>query len=360
MFKENDPIRKVVNIQKWHERSFDGRGIHVVVLDSRATAHKHMTYASSPLIKEHTSGHGTNVAQCVHEFAPGVKITLIHSSKEGREWIKKNAHTIDLINISMSADIVTSEHSFGFLADYDITVCCATGNQSRDKIPYPAAYPWTTAVNAYNWSNKGVNANNVLSYGNSGAEVDCVAPTNIRVKNNTGEFFTFNGTSASSPVVTGMLACYAQYLKENGSKLTRVKSKQFIHNNCIDIREKGFDYKSGHGLFYMPEVPSIITAPTIPSKPIVVKPIITPPSPVQQAGEKDKLTEKDVAEIMEQYFKDVGKSSALFEDVQKAVDRGITKGYSDGTFRPNEVVKRDEMMAFINRAIDYVLKEIKK
>ena len=359
MFKENDPIRKVVNIQKWHEAGYTGKGIHVVVLDSKATANKHMPYASSPLIKEHVSGHGTNVAQCVHEFAPGVKITLIHTSKEGREWIKENAHTIDLINISMSADIVTAEHSFAFLADYDIPVVCATGNQSRDKLPYPAAYPWTIAVNAYNWSGKGVNANDVLSYGNSGKEIDCVAPTNIQVKNNKGEFFTFNGTSAATPVVTGMLACYAQYLKENGSKLTRDKAKQFIHNNCIDIREKGFDYKSGHGLFYMPEIPKI-TPPSKPVTPLPDKPITAPLPPVQLAGDKDKLSEKDVIEIMEQYFKDVGKSSALFNDIQKAVDRGITTGYSDGTFRPNDTVTRGQMMAFINRAIDYTLKEVKK
>ena len=109
----------------------------------------------------------------------------------------------------------------------------------------------------------------------------------------------------------------------------------------------------------MPEIPKF-TPPSKPVTPLPDKPITVPLPPVQLAGDKDKLIEKDVVKIMEQYFKDVGKSSALFNDVQKAVDRGITKGYSDGTFRPNEVVQRDEMMAFINRAIDYTLKEVKK
>ncbi|MDO4542386.1 MAG: S-layer homology domain-containing protein, partial [Bacillota bacterium] len=51
-------------------------------------------------------------------------------------------------------------------------------------------------------------------------------------------------------------------------------------------------------------------------------------------------------------FSDVKSNDWFVEDLTDAVDAGIIKGYEDGTFRPNEMVSRAEMVAMFNRALD--------
>ncbi|WP_052759552.1 S-layer homology domain-containing protein [Paenibacillus sp. DMB20] len=49
-------------------------------------------------------------------------------------------------------------------------------------------------------------------------------------------------------------------------------------------------------------------------------------------------------------FKDITNHWAL-ESIMNAVEREIVKGYADGTFRPNNVVKRSELMVMLGRAL---------
>jgi hypothetical protein len=51
------------------------------------------------------------------------------------------------------------------------------------------------------------------------------------------------------------------------------------------------------------------------------------------------------------YFQDVPTSYPFFSHIQKLKEIGVTKGYPDGTYRPEESIKRDAMAAFLVRAI---------
>ncbi|SDM35063.1 S-layer homology domain-containing protein [Psychrobacillus sp. OK028] len=50
-------------------------------------------------------------------------------------------------------------------------------------------------------------------------------------------------------------------------------------------------------------------------------------------------------------FKDVPKSAELYDGVSKAYKAGTIKGFSDGTFKPNVAVNRQEMAVMIDRAM---------
>jgi len=58
-------------------------------------------------------------------------------------------------------------------------------------------------------------------------------------------------------------------------------------------------------------------------------------------------------ESTQPYFKDVDQSQPFFRHIQKLYEAGITKGWSDGTYRPYENIRRDAMAAFLIRALGY-------
>lgn len=50
-------------------------------------------------------------------------------------------------------------------------------------------------------------------------------------------------------------------------------------------------------------------------------------------------------------FRDVGPTSAFFVEIGQLAEREITRGWPDGTFRPLQRCRRDEMIAFLHRAM---------
>ncbi len=52
-------------------------------------------------------------------------------------------------------------------------------------------------------------------------------------------------------------------------------------------------------------------------------------------------------------FTDVNPYSEISEAIALAVESGIVKGYTDGTFKPNDYITRQEAMSMYSRAMDY-------
>ena len=48
-------------------------------------------------------------------------------------------------------------------------------------------------------------------------------------------------------------------------------------------------------------------------------------------------------------YKDVSPSSAFYKEITWARSQGLLTGWSDGTFRPYEPIKRDAVAAFVYR-----------
>ncbi|OCS90733.1 S-layer homology domain-containing protein [Caryophanon latum] len=64
------------------------------------------------------------------------------------------------------------------------------------------------------------------------------------------------------------------------------------------------------------------------------------------------LGHSEVAPVNTQ-FKDVTKSNASSGYIQIAVNKGIIKGYEDGTFRPNTTLNRGHAATFLSRAYNF-------
>jgi hypothetical protein len=76
--------------------------------------------------------------------------------------------------------------------------------------------------------------------------------TNIKIPSYTGYF---TGTSASSPMAFGCIGLVIGELKERGLKgYTREQAKKHIRMVSKDMYDKGYDNKSGYGLYRLPKV----------------------------------------------------------------------------------------------------------
>jgi serine protease len=132
-------------------------------------------------------------------------------------------HGAKVINMSLGGAFPSNvlKKAVKYAHDKGVTVVCAAGNESRNKVGYPAAYPGAIAVSATQ------NDEAITFYSNTGKDIDIAAPGgNTRDSNggrnnpdggvlqNTIEignpakdgYFAFMGTSMASPHVAGVAA----------------------------------------------------------------------------------------------------------------------------------------------------------
>ncbi|WP_409229466.1 S8 family peptidase [Gudongella sp. SC589] len=321
MIEQNKEEFEKANIITWHEAGFKGKGGVVVVLDDNGRPHEH-TRVIEPFNDSHDKvNHKTNVCSVIREVAPDSAIYAFNWFAGHKEeivaWIKEHELEIDAINCSFSGRV--SMDVFEKLEDVDIPIITASGNSGYvNKVNDVARYNWTIAVGAWLEHN-----DQKASYSNSGEDLDIVSYTNIFIPTSDGydRLMYFNGTSCAAPMVSGMIAIYNGWLKENGlTKLTREDAKAFVIDSTIDKDKEGFDVYSGHGLFVLPE--------SIPEIEII------------------EFPKQEVEEVAE--FKDTKEHWAR-EYIEFVADKGLMKGYEDGSFQPNKPISRAEVATIIAR-----------
>jgi hypothetical protein len=250
MLKENDAVRKLLNVDVWHKAGYTGKGVTIVLLDGEGKARDNMkSFYTDVLGKQKEIGHASNVGFSSHEFGPDAKALMFsstHDFDEALAWVKANKDEVDLINVSLAG--IGGKETPQYLAyeELGIPMICASGNDDyEDKISYPAAYDFTIAIGATNRD-----GTTVAGYSNEGAGLDAVVPSGVYIQRDDGYTWAVNGTSFASPTVCGMLSCYIQWRNKHGLlKLKPEEARSFIHNNCIDIKGEG----DGHGFFCLPE-----------------------------------------------------------------------------------------------------------
>lgn len=249
MLEQNRAEFERCRITDYHAAGYLGQGITIAVLDDGGKPFDFMAYCETPLGTLPKGGHAVSVARVIHEVVPEARVLLLpyinsattQQKNDSIQWILDHRDEIDIINCSFHE---WENDLFKRLQVLDIPIVCAAGNQGyHDKIRYPARYPWTIAVGALEEYR-----DRPATYSNEGPELDCLGYTDIEIPLTSGTM-NFNGTSAASPFVAGMLAL--------AGKMTGTEAKEFIKQNCIDYYEKGHDWKSGYGLFVLPslEVP---------------------------------------------------------------------------------------------------------
>lgn len=84
-----------------------------------------------------------------------------------------------------------------------------------------------------------------VSYSNEGEEIDY---TTI------AEVLGSTGTSFFNPLTASMCVLVQEFfLEKTGRTLNRSELTSFINDNLLDVDKKGFDVKTGHGLFILPD-----------------------------------------------------------------------------------------------------------
>lgn len=198
---------------------------------------------------EDNNGHGTGVASIIGGKTVGVaNKTILHSIKvlnstgsgytsdiiAGLNWVIINKKTPCVINMSLGGSFSsTLSTAVQNCIKNGIQIVCASGNEGIDATTMtPAGTVGAITVSAYDSSKKRP------SWSNYGSVVETFAP-GVSLKaawgDSTTSYFLVNGTSFSSPLVSGILI---RYLKENPtatpSQILSYLSRANIANEIID------------------------------------------------------------------------------------------------------------------------------
>ena len=281
MLKQNDAIRKLLNVDVWHKAGFTGKNIHAVILDwddgkPRAGTESYLTDVFG---KSTESGHAANVAQTIREIIPDTRISYFDNTRNKDavfKWVRDNKDNIDIINVSLAGLRGMTTDDYLRYQALGIPMICASGNDGYDdQISYPANYEFTIAIGS---SDK--YGDKVDIFSNGGPMLNAVCPDHIAIINSLGDIWTPSGTSYASPVAAGLIGIYCDFRKVSGlDKLTEDIAILFVNGNSEDILAEGFDNESGYGRFHLPSTIPILATIPIPAipEPIIVKEILTMP-----------------------------------------------------------------------------------
>jgi hypothetical protein len=320
--------------EKAEELGLTGAGVKVAVIDTGISKHHpDLKVAGGKSFVEGSSsyhdnnGHGTHVAGIIAAqnndigsigVAPGVEMFAIKSLDEegngnqtdviaGIEWAIEN--DIDIINLSITSPLSTIalKSVLEKANDRGILVIAASGNdttgsgQIGNDIMYPARYPTVIGVGATNKEN----GKPIFSY--VGSSLEYVAPgeriysTYVSENGTSNGYAYMSGTSMATPYVTGVLALY----KEVFPTLSNQTLKNIVAGHVVDLGTQGRDSTYGYGLIQSPNM----------------------------------------------LFWDLKDNVWYSSYIKNMIEKDLVSGYTDGTFRPNGNITREEVVTMIGRAL---------
>lgn len=247
-----------------------GEGVKVAVIDTGLDMnHKDLSgkvVASLNMFDKSTRdvadkyGHGTHVAGLIAGDRTGVSpnVDLYIASSLNDKGLGSMASVLDGITFAINHKVDILCMSLGspkplpqILSErirkaYNkgITVVCATGNDGKQSVHYPAHYEYVIGVG-------GVNEDlERASFSNYGFDMDIVAPSvDILSTYKDGSYAYMSGTSMASPLVTGGIALIKSYFRKNGVELSPMDIKFMLSKN----RSKQ-DRFVGHGLIDLAKI----------------------------------------------------------------------------------------------------------
>lgn len=321
-----------------HSFSLKGDGVKIAVLDSGVNVnHPDLKLAGSVSMIEgssatvDSSGHGTHVAGIIgatdNTFGVlgavpnaqlySVKVLegsfgLLGNVIRGIQWSIDN--DIDIINMSITT--YQPDPSFeAILKEAErqgILIVAASGNIAANTLAvpdvlYPARYSSVIAVGATN------RTQSLASFSYKGPSLEVVAPGEqilstyvSQVTKHHDDYSLNTGTSMATPFVTSILAQYKQAFPH----LTNTQLRNALRAQALDMGVKGFDTSFGHGLV----------------QPIQQKPFL---------------------------FFDLNESMWYKESISYLFDKNVIKGFEDGTYRPFQPIRRADAVLLIGRALNW-------
>lgn len=241
-----------------------GAGVTIAILDTGWVGHSAVAagtvreidiLGASP--EGDYSGHGTAVAGLIAStdpFAPGIapgsdilSIRVLDSNGEGDAFtlaqgiIAAANAGAQVINMSLGgySDSGVLREAIRYVTAQGAVLVAASGNDGLARVTYPAAYPEVIGVNA-------VDANsNRAPFSNYGQGIDVAAPGyQVNALWEGDQFVAFDGTSASAPLVSGMVA----RLLQTGAATGPAEVLALIRAQANDTGPPGDDLQYGAGV----------------------------------------------------------------------------------------------------------------
>jgi len=300
--------KKFLNVDKYHEQGFTGKGF--IVFNSESGKSKH--------------GQMTN--RVLREFAPDV--TVINGRTGGR------TKGSEIIEYYMIINDVKYEFEYG-IRHFGIklmTTSLAEAQINKVLQEYLKGVQGRTGLIMFNSAGNDGTAGaagkyvkndtaiavgagviyadgsvKITHYSAVDDEVDFIAPMG-----------TGSGTSAASPALTGITALLLQRYGD----FNQAECVEILKNISIDIGQPGKDSKYGWGM------------------------------PVLPLTDKLEILERLRGEKMD--FKDVEQDRWSKNFIKMCVDEGLMQGYPDGTFNPGASVTREELAVVLVRLLDKI------
>lgn len=253
----NEEELTFTNIKQWHQKGLKGDGVSILVNDIGQLDSSIPSFNGKiiPLYNTHKNkveiNHAREVVEIIHAIAPEATIYVngTNSVNDGLKYALENK--IQIVSQSLVGTRIIEGVDYSQLAyEKNIFLNVSSGNDPSYLNPYAKNEYWNSvgAVDLINNNPKRA------YYSGYGEDLDVMGLSGIR-QNLTGNITEFHGTSASTALVSGMLALYYQYYKEqNGQFPTVNQAREFMYKNTIDIEESGFDIYTGHGVFVLPNI----------------------------------------------------------------------------------------------------------
>ena len=250
-----------LGITRWHELGYTGKGIKIMS-DEKVSQKKHPDVISPKGYKS-TSGHGDDAMSHLKLVAPDATFIAypmsVNSDGKGgyispcADYIKNQEITI-FTTSSTSGDITKyKEEAMQYCIDEGCIFFAAGGNDNKKGMRGEVRSEKYLAIGGVkptyvngSWDFTKLKK---VSYSSIGEELDYVA---------IAEILSVSGTSFCAPVFAAMCGLVQQFFIEKvGRRLTRDEMAKFIADNLLDTEAEGFDTRTGHGLFRLPEPSSI-------------------------------------------------------------------------------------------------------
>ncbi|MDO4803130.1 MAG: S8 family serine peptidase, partial [Prevotellaceae bacterium] len=245
-----------------------GQDIRIAVIDSGISMHDDLStnivegynYLYSSKDVTDNIGHGTFVSGLIsaelNEFGiqgvvPKAKIIPLKCFDTGTttkvSMIKDaiydavDKYNVDIINMSfgLTQYSVTLENAINYAINNGVIVIAAVGNAGTDTIYYPAGFSNVIGIGA-------VDSNgSVSSFSQNNDSVFVVAPgEGVTSTTNANGYTTKNGTSFSTPIVTGVVAI----MKNINGSISTEDVMEILKETSMDKGIEGFDTSYGYGI----------------------------------------------------------------------------------------------------------------
>lgn len=219
----NEEEFKILGITRWHEAGIKGQGITIASRESDKSAH------------------GKCVFELIKQVVPEANIKL------KCDYNKDDDFDVYTTSLFFSSDKTKEKRSQQLIDKNKILICAAGNEGSETQTPLSRLEQWLSVGAVHLVDNK----IEIPKYSSSFDGLDFMSFSNVNVPSKVNKI---KGTSFSAPLFASMCALVQSYFLEKiGKKLTYNQMLHFVKVNCMDIDARGYDNRSGYGLFVLPE-----------------------------------------------------------------------------------------------------------